>query len=284
MAIINIQFIAYIPKSLGKSLVSYFKADPRFNPKYMVNYNDFKSKLEALDRNYRWLPEPGVSMTNCYFAPDNVNIHNLHSSHTVRLAVNMNIDSNRIGKFTLADASSIFKHPSGSSGQYSDTSHRVKAFIETVPLDHRRTMGPTSQTFSIFKGVCGNIETKKSYDNSFVKNIRNAISSTKYYPRRGGSKGILDSTIVGASASAGYPFRSGPNIDFKINAILYRNGGNIDITIDGQHDNFPAYELIINNRVLYIYDPSKKGYTGPNPFNLGVFSTYFNVSERISIR
>ncbi len=33
---INIKFQAYIPKSLGKSLLSYFQFDPRFNPKVML--------------------------------------------------------------------------------------------------------------------------------------------------------------------------------------------------------------------------------------------------------
>ena len=188
----------------------------------------------------------------------------------------MNIRTAKIGKFTLLDLDDVFKHSSGNSGQYSDASHRVRAFIKPASVYSGETFSPSNMKF---EGICGNIETKKSYDNIFTKKIRNTISG-KYWTQRG-ARVKEDTTIIEASASAGYPFvKLSPNIDFKITAKLYRNGNSINITINGEHDNFPAYELIVSNRVLYNYDPSRKGYTGPNLYNLNT-TTYFNASQNI---
>lgn len=64
------------------------------------------------------------------------------------------------------------------------------------------------------------LKPKKSYDNLFTKKIRNT-NRGKYWTQRG-ARIKEDTTIIEASASAGYPFvKLSPNIDFKITAKLY---------------------------------------------------------------
>ncbi|MCF6350952.1 MAG: hypothetical protein L3J23_07995 [Flavobacteriaceae bacterium] len=46
MISLRITFQAYIPKSLGKPLIEYFKNHKHFNPKDMINYDEFKRKLQ----------------------------------------------------------------------------------------------------------------------------------------------------------------------------------------------------------------------------------------------
>jgi hypothetical protein len=42
-------------------------------------------------------------------------------------------------------------------------------------------------------------------------------------------------------------------------------------------------ELIIGNRIVYNYDPSKHGYDGPTPYNLGMASTKFRALDWVKI-
>ena len=44
----------------------------------------------------------------------------------------------------------------------------------------------------------------------------------------------------------------------------------MEITINGEHNDFPAYELLVDNKSIYSYNPADHGYTGPNPHNLNV--------------
>jgi hypothetical protein len=286
MHTINIKFQAYIPKSLGKSLLSYFQSDPRFNPREMSNYNEFKGRLENADRQgYNWLPEPGSFATNYFFATDNANFHNSHSKHTVRLELNMNLEIAKIGRFTLFDQNDIFNHsPCGNSKQHSDKSHRIEAFIRNVPLYYGNSVTGVVPTGMKYEGVCSSdLQSQTSEEKPLKKSIRNTVSGS-YFSQQGKSV-KEDTTIIEASASAGYPFLKhvAQDIDFKIVAKLYLNGNTVQISIDGEHNDFPAYELLIDNQVIYNYDPTKHGYSGPTPYNLGMASTKFRKSKSIHL-
>lgn len=285
MYTINIKFQAYIPKSLGKSLLSYFQSDSRFNPRDMLNYDEFKRNLENADRHgYKWLPEPGNFASNYFFATDNTNFHNSESVHSVRLGLNMNLEIARIGRFTLFDQTDIFNHACGNSKQHSDESHRIEAFIRNVPLYYGGSKTGVVPTGMKYEGVCSReIEGETSEETPLKKSIQNTVSGS-YFSQQGKSV-KEDTTIIGASASAGYPFlkRVAQNIDFKIVAKLYLNGNSVQVSIDGEHNDFPAYELLIDNQVIYNYDPTKHGYSGPTPYNLGMASTKFRVSKSIHL-
>ncbi|EKT3967164.1 hypothetical protein NTJ12_002246 [Flavobacterium psychrophilum] len=286
MHTINIKFQAYIPKSLGKSLLSYFQSDSRFNPRDMLNYGEFKRNLENADRHgYKWLPEPGNFASNYFFGTDNVNFHNSHSKHDVRLSLNMNLEIARIGRFTLFDQNDIFYHSScGNNNQHSDKSHRIEAFIRNkVPLYYGGSETGVVPTGMKYEGVCNGSQSLASKEKPLKKSIRNTVSGT-YFSQQGKSV-KEDTTIIEASASAGYPFLEhfAQDIDFKIVAKLYLNGKTVQISIDGEHNDFPAYELLIDNQVIYNYDPTKHGYSGPTPYNLGMASTKFRSSKSIHL-
>lgn len=70
----------------------------------------------------------------------------------------MNTKTAKIGKFILLDLDGVFKYSSRNSGQYSDASHRVKAFIKPTSVYRGEAFGPSNMKF---EGVCGNIKTKK---------------------------------------------------------------------------------------------------------------------------
>src|SRR5690606_26636885 len=46
-----------------------------------------------------------------------------------------------------------------------------------------------------------------------------------------------------------------PDINCDLKVSLVRHGSNISYNVKGQHDGFPAYELYIERRRVYAYDP-----------------------------
>ncbi|MFL0119554.1 hypothetical protein [Tenacibaculum maritimum] len=93
---LSIKFQAFIPKSLGKPLLSYFENTNRF--KLLDNKEEFIRQLSSFDiEKHTWLPEPG-SLSN-YYATDNVKMFHHHSEHSTRLAINAEIDLTKIGNY-----------------------------------------------------------------------------------------------------------------------------------------------------------------------------------------
>ncbi|MCV9930652.1 hypothetical protein OIU80_00020 [Flavobacterium sp. LS1R47] len=277
---ITIQFNAYIPKNLGKSLLSYFEHDSRFNPNKMANYYQFRQKIQEIDaKGYAWLPEPGNFVSDYYFSTDKIDFHNKHNDHHNRLSLIMNLDATKTGNYSLFDMSTIFKHKCGAtykSGQHSDASHRVEAHIQTVPIYYGGAKTGSVPSKIEYKGVCEKILVETSDEVPLEASIQNTLSGT--HISRVGAKIPNNTSIIKASASAGYPFTPGlvtPNIDFTIKATMYRNGKTLLITINGEHNHFPAYELVIDGKLEYNYNPVDNGYTnGPTPNNLSQSKTF----------
>ena len=81
---------------------------------------------------------------------------------------------------------------------------------------------------------------------------------------------------ITAGASAGYPFSSiAPSIDYGFSGDVCRlKDGSVLFRFIGDHNEFPAYEIIINGAVIYDYHPKS---SGPGVLNL-------NSSESFSIK
>jgi len=87
-------------------------------------------------------------------------------------------------------------------------------------------------------------------------------------------------TVIDANASGAYPFVPvpevlTPKIDYRIvfilNALAFDR---VEVCVAGQHDRFPAYEALANNKLMYQYDPKPFGHKGPTTSNLGGHFSY----------
>ncbi|MCD8440864.1 hypothetical protein [Tenacibaculum finnmarkense] len=260
---LSIKFQAFIPKSLGKPLLSYFENTNRF--RLLDNKEEFIRQLSSFNiQRHTWLPEPD-SLSN-YYATDNVEIFHHHSEHTTRLAINAEIDLTKIGNYNFE--SEIFRHDKhnfkygGANSQHSGKSHQVKAYIKRIPF-HDDT--PRASNKDMYIGVCSELHSDRSDEAPLDISINN---SKKHSFSDGGD----DTTTIKISASAGYPFAEpfSPNIDFELEIKLFKNlsSKSIDVQVKGWHNDFPAYELIIDDRAVYTHNPSDYGYTGPGFGNL----------------
>lgn len=284
---ITIKFQAFIPKSLGKSLLSYFQNHSHFNT--LKNKDEFTRKIRNIDaKGYTWLPEPGNSFSHKYFATDDVEMFNHHSKHSTRLAIEITIDPKKIGNYHFP--SEILKHDyhknyGGTSSQHSGESHQIEAHIKKVP-----EMLDTGTAFvemgNHYIGICSDtIKHKRSDEKPLDIKIKNSLSGTYFH--QAGTGVDNDTTNIKVSASAGYPFAepASPNIDFELEIELYKNLSNkaINVNIKGKHNDFPAYKLVIGHRTVYTHNPSDYGYTGPGFRNLWK-SRSFNKTEWIRLK
>ncbi|MET4080468.1 hypothetical protein ABIB40_000408 [Pedobacter sp. UYP30] len=257
---ISIKFQAYIPNSLGKPLLSYFQRYDTLS--LLSNKEEFVRKLQAKDRKgFTWLPEPGGNLTSCFFATDNVDMHNHSSEHTTRLGLQAEINPKKIGSYNLSDnffSHKLHKNWGGINGQHSDESQRVRAYIKRIPFYDDM---PRPSSKDIYVGICdSNIRQKRSFEAPLKASVTNS-------KRNSNSAGAKDTTTIKVSGSANYPFLSliAPNIDFELEIKLYRNskGKSVIVNVKGWHNYFPAFELVFWDKVVYKYNPSAYGYSGP---------------------
>ncbi|GIM57791.1 hypothetical protein CAPN006_21830 [Capnocytophaga canimorsus] len=273
MAQINIKFQAYIPKSLGKPLLDYFKDDPKY--KLLSNRIDFEQKLRELDSHgFHWFPEPGNFVSDYYCSTDNVDFHSIENTeHSVRLGFSTVFDLSRVGYFSLVDR--IFRHTIGCNGteghQHSAFSHRARAYIYEKKLF---LLPGVPHSTGQHEGVLEVSQPLKSDEKRLIWSVKN--KQDLFY----------NNSIFKIQASAGYPFISSwitPNIDFsiEIRIVSYHKGG-VYIDIKGNHNKFPAYELLLDNSILYKYCPDTSSfvYTFPNHYNLTGSKNFF-VSKRL---
>lgn len=271
---ISIKFQAFIPKSLGKPLLSYFQNTNYFN--LLNNKEEFIKQLNSFNiQKHTWLPEPGSS--NNYYATDNVEMFQHHSEHSTRLAINAEVDLVKIGSYNFKNE--IFKHDKhnfkygGVNSQHSGLSHQVKAYIKRIPFYDDM---PRSSNRDIYIGVCNEVHFDRSDELPLDISIRN---SKKHSFSGEGD----DTTTIRVSASAGYPFAEpfSPNIDFELDIELHKNlsSKSIDINIKGTHNDFPAYELVINDKVVHTYNPSDYGHSGPGLINLNTSRSFYTTEQ-----
>ncbi|MFM2375944.1 MAG: hypothetical protein RLZZ165_1041, partial [Bacteroidota bacterium] len=246
----------------------------------------FRRNLEnAAREGCNWLPDPFHFANDCYFGTDDVDFHHQERTHTARLEVTMNLEIARIGRMSAYDRNDIFCHsPCGTSDQHSDLSHRIRALIQAVPKFSGGMDVKFDPNGKKYVGICDKVaESKAAKEVPLDIDIRNTLSGT-YFSQQGRNL-VPDTTILEVSASAAYPFLpvDMPKINFNLRVKLHRTQSNIEITMEGEHNDFPAYELIIGKRIVYNYDPSKHGYNGPTPYNLGMASTKFRALDWVKI-
>lgn len=261
----NIKFQAYIPKSLGKPLYDYFKDDSELNN--LKNKEEFISELKNCDVNgFHWIPEPNPMDANTGLLPqrlfcstDDIDYPPIRPfGHSIRLGFELELDINKIGQYYPMYSSDILKHNASCNGnnknQHSGFSHRVEAYIE------------------------GNRGYVKKY--APLKSPERPLICTVRSVRPWHSKDF-DTTEINVIASAGYPYTNRyftPTIDFNIFFSIQRTDSRGIIHCSGWHNDFPAYELIVDNTRIYRYVPKDKG---PGIFNLGVNTTHLNCSKTI---
>ncbi len=254
---INLKFQAFIPNSLGKPLKSYFEHHPY--ARRLENREEFFMKLAQKDRHgYTWLPEP---IGNNFFATDDTDFHLHHREHTMRLGFEICIEPEKIGQYWNGGKNRVFVH-TGHNGadplnQHSGLSHRVTARIYRTSED-----------------TCIGKVSERIHRSEEIKLDSNIDSSMEWAaPNYGNAK-----TTITVGASAGYPFLEpfAPNIEFEMTIEFFVDfsGKKIDVEVSGRHNDFPAYELIIDHGLEYSYNPSDYGETGPGIYNLNKWKKF----------
>lgn len=272
---LNFTLQAYIPKSLGRPLLSYFQNLPYFNSKQLTNYDQFKSNLESMDRlGGTWLPEP-FPMTSRFFMTDDSDFHKNHTKHSYRLRVKGKLDLAKVGNYSFFDTQKIFEEDNQKQSSY--YSHRCVAYINNNVYEK------FDKPFYV--GFFEKFE-KRANENYLNFSVRNEIQGANIFPIGAQRYNAPDTTVIEVKASAAYPFLPSPDVDLNLKISIRKiNERDVRITFEGEHDDFPAYELLVNDRVIYSYSPASKGYDGPTPVNLMLKSKkfYHTISEQLPV-
>lgn len=155
-------------------------------------------------------------------------------------------------------------------------SHRLisHASINTSDLGHWTKENP-------FGGEAGPSE-RAWVDSGFFTNEGHVKRERKQAVAKSTSKPVTnnnDSSTFQASAAAAYPFvKLSPDIDLSGNWKLTKldpAGSKVLVELNGEHNDFPCYEVLVNGTNLYRFNTSG---TGPNLWNLGMASTKFKAS------
>ena len=85
---------------------------------------------------------------------------------------------------------------------------------------------------------------------------------------------------IKVKASGSYPFINiAPDINYKVTFTLKKaGGGKIEVIAEGSHNEFPAYEALVDGANIYEYMTLG---SGPTLWNLGIFSDKFKVGPKI---
>lgn len=274
----DFKFRAFIPKKLGKPLIDYFRGQIRY--KYLNNKEEFLKKLTDSEINkHYWLPEPQPfgSFGN-FYATDNVDFYHSTENHSFRLGFHLEIFDSDIGEPLFQ--SDILKHKEHTHGndygiignQHSSLSHRIKAGIHRISFYQDM---PKASNRDVYIGKVGKLYSKRSKEKPLEITINSSKNNTFSLAKA--------KTRINISAAANYPFLDfiSPDIDFSLSLIITKSHDNrsVGCTVQGWHNGFPAYELLINNKRIYKYNPADMGYSGPNVYNLSLIRKEFYASK-----
>jgi len=266
----NITFQAYIPKNSGKPLLHYFANDPRFRPDRMTNYEEFRRELTRLDvTRHHWLPEPLYnSLYDTYCSIDDGIFHSKgngkHPNHSTRLRFDLRIDPRKIGNYFFEPKMWYLPHQAHADGKagmlHSDESHQVQAYIRPAS---GHIVTPRSGPVALkYEGVCGSVQAKRSTENPIQVTVWDKMSDSCGY-RKPSTKN--DTTLFQIKSSAGYPLRTivrPIDWDFTICVQLAERSNTAYIDVKGKHDKFPAYELLVDDTIIYTHAPTSLGFAG----------------------
>jgi len=273
----HVMIQGFIPKSLGKPMRAYFQHNPLFRPDRLINYEEFERFLrstEALPGT--WLPEPmPLTPLGSYYLTNDGEIGN-HKDYKVRLAGTL--DLSKVGRYRATDQPLQVITSS-------DT-HRCTAAIAPARIIRPNgTIDELSKAKAEFAGPQSKTPFVRGHYQSPVNSFRatslrpgNVLLGRRPQPRptnSGPSSKAPNATSVEAWASGGYPFfAASPGINVQLRVSMVRLGNLMEITVTGEHDRFPAYEVYVNGRLRYSYNPVAHGQHGPSPFNLN--ANYFD--------
>jgi hypothetical protein len=270
---LSFAYRAFIPQSVGRSMSEIFRHHPNFNRQDLVNYDQFAAFLHAMDIRGRsvgtggnWIAEPPPFNTLLHtFAMTNDGEFEAGSGfrrHTTgKVSIEGVIDLREIGH--ISTFSPPIKVP--------PRVHAYQCQAGIVPQTSSLNVGyPGIQTTTgRYVGVFKNIEAKDSFITGRVSAM-NKSSGIYISPPGTPAEELYDTTVLSARAAGSYPFIRlvAPDIDMQLTVTLRRWGDQIEIRFDGQHDQFPAYELLVDNVRQRRWDPVANGQLGPNPINL----------------
>ncbi|WP_025739953.1 hypothetical protein [Aquimarina pacifica] len=281
---IDIKFQCYIPKGIGKPLLTYFENNPLFRPERMTNYAWFKNKLEEYSgKGYLWFPEPDIGEPlGRYASTDDSYFHDSdHTEHTIRIGVHATIHPASIGSLEKTSPNALFNHP---LHHYKDQSWEKKAqqhsnMTKLVIAKIRPIVGPRSPLSGIplkpvnkYEGIF-EFSQKRGVEPSLKPKIKDYQAITTISAP--GTRIPNDASIINVKGAGGYPFLEpfAPDIDFDvtIQVKLNKYSKYIQVSVSGEHNYFPAYECIINNQVVYSFLPED---SGPGMINLNSSKTF----------
>lgn len=286
MAFPHFSFVyqSFIPQSVGRPLTEIFRGHPYLNRQDLVNYDEFMNFLRQMDTNGRlsgeggtWIAEPPpfstikgtFAMTNDGEFATNGTLRR-HTTNKVR--IEGSIDLREIGQMS----------PLRPPIQVPPAVRAFQCRAAIVPQTSNLNVGYPGVRLATGKYV-GVYEYAKPAISHISGSVHVENKSEGTYLTRPGTPvtDLFDTTIVTIRASGSYPFvLMAPNIDMFLTIKLRRQGGGITITFEGRHDQFPAYELLVNGVSKRQWNPVAHGQFGPNPINLN--ANYLNTQVRTS--
>lgn len=255
----KIKMCAFIPESLGSSLRMCDL------PNGLANQKSFDSDVKATP-GY-WLKEPSPSTVFC--GTDNRDFGNIHGTNRLFAYNKKTIDLAKIGQLQQSYGSKSKLFEKGC-----DPSNRVFVQLSNSPLSiwqMRRSpvihyQGGGRYAFMERQSEYGYLHVQSPMTGSADYNL-DTIQDIN-----------VDYSTIEVKTGAGYPYLEpfSPNIDFDFKIHMYRHTNGYEIDIIGCHNEFPCYELFINDISVYKYRTS---WHGPNPINLNK-SFSFTVKKR----
>lgn len=243
----KINMCGFIPKSFGTSLRMCDL------PTGLFNQQSFDSDVRKVPGS--WLKEPYPSIVFC--GTDNRDFDNVKGTNRLFAGNDRGIDLSKTGQLQSIYGSCplLFKKFCGPSHRvFVQTSHTALSVwqmnrVPKIPYQGGR--------FPI-------MGSQKEYAYLHTQAIRTATADQNCDNIRDITK---DYSTIEVKTSAGYPYLEpfSPNIDFAFKIHIYRRASYYDIEIIGNHNEFPCYELFINDTSVYKYHTKWKG---PNPINL----------------
>lgn len=189
-----------------------------------------------------------------------------------RLWSKITVDSSRIGALPKASVSAQTRsrNYTEDGGAHQDialglVSTKPGCVIESwVGPSHQRVRTREIEYTPVAMGMSAtNIKTPKEWS-AWKMNSKTAPNQSSLPVVRNPSE---LSSEIDIKCAASYPFSNvAPQINFEFTVSLTRSGtATVDIVVDGWHNEFPFYELLVNRKAVYMYQATS---SGPSPMNL----------------
>lgn len=254
----KIKMCGFIPTTLGTSLSMCDL------PKGLANQRSFDTDVRKISGF--WLKEPYPSTVFCQ--SDDRDFGNIKGSNRLFAFNERSIDLSKTGRLQ-----SMYGSKSLLFIKLCDLSHR--AFVQTSNAPLSVWQMDESPKIPFRGGRFPFLERHKEYGYLHVQTPKRSNAEQKQDTIRDVTP---DYSTIEVETSAGYPYLEpfAPNIDFNFTINMYRRANDYEVEIIGSHNEFPCYELFINDVSVYKYRTTSRG---PNPINLNR-SFSFTVKKR----